>query len=208
MRTSNTASIARASILLGMCAGIRIQTADASNPARNFLLPVRQRLPTAFCSSSNNSFTSSSRKSHTTTRTLKATETDSDDNDDTTSSSSTGTWNPFALAVLKLGFTEPAWTSSYNYKSTSGTYKCANCNSPLFPSTAKYDSGSGWPSFWKTAASDRVALERSWDGRTEATCAQCGGHLGHVFPDGPTRGSLMEGGGVGGGARDGSEDWV
>merc|ERR1712071_700284 len=53
-----------------------------------------------------------------------------------------------------------------------------------------YDSGSGWPSFWKTVESDRVVLEREWDGRIEAKCASCGGHLGHVFPDGPTRGSL------------------
>jgi len=103
-----------------------------------------------------------------------------------------GTWNPFSLAVLKLGLTEPAWTSPLNYKKSAGTYRCANCNSPLFTSSAKYDSGSGWPSFWKTAAPDRVALEREWDGRIECKCANCGGHLGHVFPDGPTRGSLEE----------------
>jgi peptide-methionine (R)-S-oxide reductase len=100
------------------------------------------------------------------------------------------TWNPFALAVLKLKFTEPAWTSSLNYKKAAGTYMCANCGSPLFSSSGKYDSGTGWPSFWKTIESDRVALEREWDGRIECKCASCGGHLGHVFPDGPTRGSL------------------
>ncbi|KAL7545134.1 hypothetical protein ACHAWF_008488 [Thalassiosira exigua] len=101
-----------------------------------------------------------------------------------------GTWNPFSLAVLKLGFTEPAWTSPLNYKKADGTYLCANCNTPLFSSSGKYDSGSGWPSFWKTIADNRVALEREWDGRVECKCAECGGHLGHIFPDGPTRGSL------------------
>mmetsp|Transcript_27192 Transcript_27192/g.56635 ORF Transcript_27192/g.56635 Transcript_27192/m.56635 type:complete len:240 (-) Transcript_27192:364-1083(-) len=194
MRTTTTAAITRASILLGLCAGIIIHTTDASNPTGNSLLPLRHRLPTAFCSPSNNTIRKPRRID--TTRTAKNDNSnDGNDGDDDGTSSSTGTWNPFALAVLKLGFTEPAWTSSYNYKSNPGIYKCANCNSPLFPSAAKYDSGSGWPSFWKTAASDRVALERSWDGRIEATCANCGGHLGHVFPDGPTRGSLMDQGG-------------
>ncbi|KAL7463309.1 hypothetical protein ACHAXS_003684 [Conticribra weissflogii] len=101
-----------------------------------------------------------------------------------------GTWNPFSLAVLKLGLTEPAYTSPLNYKKSPGTYKCANCGNPVFSSTAKYDSGSGWPSFWKTISSNRVSLKREWDGRIECSCANCGGHLGHVFPDGPTRGSL------------------
>jgi len=107
-----------------------------------------------------------------------------------TDSEEKGTWNPLSLAVLKLGFTEPAWTSPYNYKNDEGKYVCANCKTPLFPSSSKYDSGSGWPSFWKTIDNDKVALERSWDGRIEATCNNCGGHLGHVFPDGPTRGNL------------------
>ncbi|KAL9191244.1 hypothetical protein ACHAXT_000950 [Thalassiosira profunda] len=101
-----------------------------------------------------------------------------------------GTWNPLSLAVLKLGFTEPAWTSPLNYKKAEGTYLCANCRTPLFSSTGKYDSGSGWPSFWKTIESNRVSLKREFDGRIECTCANCGGHLGHVFRDGPTRGSL------------------
>lgn len=101
-----------------------------------------------------------------------------------------GTWNPLSLAVLKLGFTEPAWTSPLNYKDAEGTYSCAGCSAPLFSSKAKYDSGSGWPSFWRTAASDRVSLEKDWGGRIEARCAGCKGHLGHVFPDGPARGTL------------------
>mmetsp|Transcript_24541 Transcript_24541/g.58315 ORF Transcript_24541/g.58315 Transcript_24541/m.58315 type:complete len:224 (+) Transcript_24541:236-907(+) len=102
----------------------------------------------------------------------------------------TGTWNPFSLLVLKLGFTEPAWTSPYNYSKNRGTYTCASCGSALFPSSAKYDSGSGWPSFWKTSGEDRVEIRREWDGRLEARCKKCGGHLGHIFPDGPLRSGL------------------
>jgi len=120
-------------------------------------------------------------------RTIMQTTTDSEEKSTETK---TGTWNPLSLAVLKLGFTEPAWTSPYNYKNDEGSYVCANCKTPLFPSSSKYDSGSGWPSFWKTIDNDKVALERSWDGRIEATCNNCGGHLGHVFPDGPQRGKL------------------
>jgi peptide-methionine (R)-S-oxide reductase len=132
--------------------------------------------------------------------------------------STMGTWNPFSLLVLKLGFTEPAWTSSLNYKKSKGIYQCAYCKTPLFSSTAKYDSGSGWPSFWRTIATDRVSIKKEWGGRIECSCAGCGGHLGeqfndksplkvccvssfnvfianlgHVFPDGPTRGSLNQG---------------
>lgn len=114
-------------------------------------------------------------------------------NNEEENKSTGGTWNPFSLAVLKLGLTEPAWTSPYNYKKAAGTYLCANCGAPLFPSSAKYDSGSGWPSFWKTIESDRVSVKREWDGRIECTCAGCGGHLGHVFPDGPARGKLDAG---------------
>jgi hypothetical protein len=83
-----------------------------------------------------------------------------------------GTWNPFSLAVLKLGFTEPAWTSPLNYKKANGTYICADCRSPLFSSSGKYDSGSGWPSFWKTIENNRVLVKRDWDGRIECKCAR------------------------------------
>jgi peptide-methionine (R)-S-oxide reductase len=100
---------------------------------------------------------------------------------------SVGTWNPLSLAVLRLGFTEPAWTSPLNYKREPGTYTCASCGTELFSSSGKFDSGSGWPSFWKTIASDRVALKRELDGRIECRCQNCKGHLGHVFPDGPQR---------------------
>lgn len=97
------------------------------------------------------------------------------------------TWNPFRLAVLKLGITEPAWTSPLNYNNEAGSYRCANCASVLFESDGKYDSGSGWPSFWRTSAIGRVALKKEWDGRVECTCKSCGGHLGHVFGDGPKK---------------------
>jgi peptide-methionine (R)-S-oxide reductase len=113
-----------------------------------------------------------------------------DDSTDTNTNAGTGTWNPFSLAVLRLGFTEPAWTSPLNYQKAAGTYKCASCGTALFSSNGKFDSGSGWPSFWKTASSDRVELKKERDGRIECRCLKCNGHLGHVFPDGPTRGSL------------------
>ncbi len=98
-----------------------------------------------------------------------------------------GTWNPLRLAVLKLKFTELKYTSPLNYEKRNGTYKCANCNNLLFDSNGKYDSGSGWPSFWRTANADRVLYQREWDGRVEIQCKNCRGHLGHVFPDGPMR---------------------
>ena len=97
------------------------------------------------------------------------------------------TWNPLRLAVLKLGLTEPAWTSPWNYQKKEGTFVCAYCGDELFDSNAKYDSGSGWPSFWRTSSNGSVALKREWDGRMECKCGRCDSHLGHVFLDGPTR---------------------
>ena len=147
----------------------------------------------AFCSSSSsilNAQRCTTPRRHVQTENKEADVTQESKEGDESKPNRSGTWNPFSLAVLKLGFTEPAWTSSYNYKKDSGTYVCASCSSPLFSSSAKYDSGSGWPSFWKTIDSNRVALEREWDGRIECKCANCVGHLGHVFPDGPTRGDL------------------
>ena len=110
--------------------------------------------------------------------------------DGSTDENAAGTWNPLSLAVLRLGFTEPAWTSPLNYQKAEGTYKCASCGTALFSSKGKFDSGSGWPSFWKTISSNRVELKKEWDGRIECRCQKCKGHLGHVFPDGPQRGSL------------------
>eukprot|EP00567_Pseudictyota_dubia_P003406 CAMPEP_0197435510 /NCGR_PEP_ID=MMETSP1175-20131217/3087_1 /TAXON_ID=1003142 /ORGANISM="Triceratium dubium, Strain CCMP147" /LENGTH=216 /DNA_ID=CAMNT_0042964559 /DNA_START=133 /DNA_END=783 /DNA_ORIENTATION=+ len=100
-----------------------------------------------------------------------------------------GTWNPFRLAVLKLGMTELRYTSPLNYEKRDGLYKCANCGANLFDSSGKYDSGSGWPSFWRTSDGS-VSLFREWDGRIECRCQNCSGHLGHVFPDGPRRSDL------------------
>lgn len=111
----------------------------------------------------------------------------SDSSEETTIKEVGRTWNPLRLAVLKLGMTELRWTSPLNYEKRDGTYSCAYCGNNLFDSRGKYDSGSGWPSFWKTAADGTVALQREWDGRIECRCQKCGSHLGHVFPDGPSR---------------------
>lgn len=105
---------------------------------------------------------------------------------------SVGTYNPLRLAVMKLGFTELKYTSPLNYEKRSGTYNCANCGSTLFDSEGKYDSGSGWPSFWKTASENRVGYKQEWDGRVEVRCKSCESHLGHVFPDGPERTTIPE----------------
>ncbi|QQN72936.1 peptide-methionine (R)-S-oxide reductase MsrB [Croceicoccus sp. YJ47] len=95
---------------------------------------------------------------------------------------------PEEYHVLREGGTERAFTGEYNAKKEPGIYKCAGCGTPLFPSDTKYDSGSGWPSFY--APLDESAVEEKTDTshgmvRTEARCATCEGHLGHVFPDGP-----------------------
>ena len=84
--------------------------------------------------------------------------------------------------------TEPAFTGQYWDTKTPGTYRCRCCGEALFSSETKYDSGSGWPSFYQPLAGERVAEHRdSSHGmvRTEVTCAACGSHLGHVFADGP-----------------------
>lgn len=94
------------------------------------------------------------------------------------------TWNPLRLAVLRLGLTEPAMTSPLNYGTYNGVFTCAYCGAALFDSTAKYDSGTGWPSFWRTAVPQAVAYQRDLTG-LECHCARCNSHLGHVFLDGP-----------------------
>lgn len=84
--------------------------------------------------------------------------------------------------------TERAFTGAYWDTKTPGVYLCAGCGLQLFSSQTKYDSGSGWPSFWQPVRPEHVATEtdRSWGmTRTEVQCSQCGTHLGHVFPDGP-----------------------
>lgn len=90
--------------------------------------------------------------------------------------------------VLRSCGTEPPFTGALLYNKRHGTYTCAACGAPLFSSETKYDSGSGWPSFYDVASSDAVELLQ--DGshgmvRTEVRCRSCGGHLGHLFDDGP-----------------------
>ena len=84
--------------------------------------------------------------------------------------------------------TEPAFSGAYADEKTPGTYHCICCNAPLFSSGTKYDSGSGWPSFYQPLDPARVREEEDLSHgmrRVEVLCADCDAHLGHVFPDGP-----------------------
>ncbi|MDX1506945.1 MAG: peptide-methionine (R)-S-oxide reductase MsrB [Woeseiaceae bacterium] len=84
--------------------------------------------------------------------------------------------------------TERAFTGKYVDHKADGTYACVVCDAPLFSSEQKYDSGSGWPSFWLPLAGDAVTTERDTSHgmiRDEVLCSNCGAHLGHVFEDGP-----------------------
>jgi len=95
---------------------------------------------------------------------------------------------PEQYAVLRQGGTERAFTGEYERNKATGMYKCAGCGAPLFSSAAKYESGSGWPSYTAPVEPDAVDEQRDVSHgmvRTEVRCAQCEGHLGHVFPDGP-----------------------
>lgn len=95
---------------------------------------------------------------------------------------------PEQYRILREKGTERAFTGEYNDTKTPGTYVCAGCGQPLFSSEHKFDSGSGWPSFYKPIESDNVDTEtdRAFGMvRTEILCSRCGGHLGHVFEDGP-----------------------
>ena len=89
--------------------------------------------------------------------------------------------------VLRKHATERAGTSPLNFEKRKGEFHCAGCGEPLFDSSTKYESGSGWPSFWepKPGAVDTTTDKSFFMTRTEVHCAKCGGHLGHVFPDGP-----------------------
>lgn len=90
--------------------------------------------------------------------------------------------------VARCGGTERAFTGRYWDHKEDGTYVCVCCRAPLFDSRHKYDSGSGWPSFWQPAAGADIAeLSDTSHGmvRTEVRCGSCQAHLGHVFPDGP-----------------------
>ena len=95
---------------------------------------------------------------------------------------------PAQYQILRQHATEPRGSSPLNKEKREGTFKCAACGQPLFTSDTKYESGSGWPSFYEPVSGDAVGetVDRSYGmTRTEVHCAQCGGHLGHVFPDGP-----------------------
>jgi peptide-methionine (R)-S-oxide reductase len=97
---------------------------------------------------------------------------------------------PEEFAVARRKGTEPAFTGRYWNNHEAGLYRCVCCGTPLFHSTEKFDSGTGWPSFRAPTAEENVRTKR--DGslfmeRTEVLCAACDAHLGHVFPDGPAR---------------------
>lgn len=95
--------------------------------------------------------------------------------------------SPAAYEVLRQAGTEPPFTSPLLHEERVGVFTCAGCALPLYASATKYDSGTGWPSFWDhlpgailTSEDDSFGMQR-----TEVHCSQCGGHIGHVFPDGP-----------------------
>lgn len=95
---------------------------------------------------------------------------------------------PEQYRVLRQKGTEPAFTGAYYDEKADGVYGCAACGTPLFSSETKYESGSGWPSFYDAVDRGNVELHRDTSHgmiRTEVTCATCGSHLGHLFPDGP-----------------------
>lgn len=98
-----------------------------------------------------------------------------------------GRLSPLAYRVLREEATERAFTSPLNDEKRKGVFHCAGCDLPLFDSKWKYDSGTGWPSFWdyRDGALGFKEDNTLWMARTEYHCARCGGHQGHVFKDGP-----------------------
>lgn len=95
---------------------------------------------------------------------------------------------PEQFAVCRCSATEPPFSGKWYRHKEAGTYTCVACHARLFGSEAKYDSGSGWPSYFQPLDRGAVSLHQDESHgmhRTEVRCAQCGSHLGHVFPDGP-----------------------
>ncbi len=95
---------------------------------------------------------------------------------------------PEQYRILREKGTEPPFTGEYAHTKTPGVYRCGGCGQELFDAETKFESGSGWPSFYQPAAEGRVETHEDRSHgmrRVEVTCARCGSHLGHVFPDGP-----------------------
>ncbi|HWR96647.1 MAG TPA: peptide-methionine (R)-S-oxide reductase MsrB [Arenimonas sp.] len=95
---------------------------------------------------------------------------------------------PEQYAVCRCSATEPAFTGKYWNHHEQGVYLCVACRQPLFSSDAKYDSGSGWPSYFRAVGKTAIALKEDDSHgmrRTEVLCSKCQSHLGHLFPDGP-----------------------
>jgi len=96
--------------------------------------------------------------------------------------------SPEQYEICRKKATERAFTGKYYNHHEEGMYRCACCGAELFPSDTKFDSGTGWPSFWEPATKENVRMENDTSHgtiRTEVMCRQCDAHLGHVFEDGP-----------------------
>jgi peptide-methionine (R)-S-oxide reductase len=105
-----------------------------------------------------------------------------------TNASGAGKLTPEQFSICRMKGTEPPFTGKYVDCKKTGIYHCICCGNPLFDSKTKYDSGSGWPSFWDVLSEDSIAEHADMSHgmrRVEVTCKACDAHLGHVFEDGP-----------------------